>query len=116
MKERIGKVEFIVFDYLVQIVVTDDIVQSRNNRSHMIGHRLKEKGVTLGLHSYNEEHSNCYLFFTENADANVIAHECFHAIHRMFEWIEAKIEEEITAYHLGYLIGEVTKFVKKSKK
>jgi hypothetical protein len=109
--ERIGKVEFTIFDYFVQIVVTDDIVKSRNKRAPMLGSTYTEIGTTKGLHSYNDGLSNAYLFLNPDTDAGTIAHECFHAIHRMFKRIGAEIEEEITAYYLGYLVLEVTKFI-----
>jgi hypothetical protein len=109
--ERIGKVEFQVFDYLVQIVITNDIIRSRNSRSHMIGNDYTGTVHVGGLHSYNDSRKDSYLFVNPDADANTIAHECFHAVHRMFEYLGAEIEEEITAYYLGFLVGEVTKLV-----
>ena len=111
MKERVGKVEFTIFDYLVQIVVTKNIVKSRNNRSHLLGSTYHEQGKTVGLHSCNDDRANAYLFLTPNTTADIVAHECYHAISRMFKWIDAKHEEEITAYYLGDLVGEVTKFL-----
>lgn len=113
MKERVGKIEFTIFDYNISIVVTDDIVKSRNNRSHLLGSLYHDHGGTKGLHSCNEDISGAYLFFNRDTTHEIIAHESFHAVYRMFKWIGAEIEEELMAYYLGYTVQQVTDFIYK---
>lgn len=107
MKEQERMVDFPVFNYKILLVYTDDIVQSRKNRSDLIGAMDSELSSFVdGLHSYNAIEPNGVVFFTEATSIGTISHECFHAVYRMFKWIHAKVENEITAYHLGYLVDE----------
>jgi hypothetical protein len=62
---------------------------------------------------YRTDKAISYLFLPTNAISNPIVHEAYHAVSNMFRWIEAAHEEEIFAYHLGYLVQEIVSDQKK---
>jgi hypothetical protein len=47
--------------------------------------------------------------------ADQIAHESYHAIVGMLKHLGMELENEVVAYHLGHLVGEITKFAAKVK-
>lgn len=48
-----------------------------------------------------------WLVFGLNPSADAIAHECWHCISALLKFVGAKREEEVVAYHLGYLVGKI---------
>lgn len=114
-KETVKKIYLPVFTYTINVIVTSDIELSRNSRDKEIGHSYKTDGKLYGLHSWNVNKPCCYLFFYHKATLNEITHECYHAISRMFNWIGAEKEEELFAYHLGYLTENVCKIIYNKK-
>ncbi len=98
---------FSVFsNYRVHIVITDNLARSRKAR---YGTEGKSEGAVALSSSSVDGHS--HIFMKEDASAEIIAHESFHIIYRMFEYIGAdKMDNEIWAYHLGWLVGKVSEF------
>jgi hypothetical protein len=95
-------------DYKVYIVFTDDLAASRISRYETAG-VAGESGTaalfTRGAGGYG------HLFFLKDACARIITHECVHAIWALFDWSGVKQwDNETLAYHLGYLVGEVSEF------
>jgi len=110
--ERILKIELPVFDYTITVVVTDDIIKSRNDRAKEIGGEIGLKNINImALHACHNDKAESYLFFYEGASVNTITHECFHSIFRLTEWINAEIEQENFAFHIGYLAQKVFDFM-----
>lgn len=109
MKEKEFCVKFPIFNYLVFVIYSNDVKKSRISRNERLGvddPPLNEH--VRALHSYDHLHPNGFIFVNYNVSPGVLAHECFHALWRMFEWIGAKHDNETFAYHLGYLIDYVT--------
>lgn len=46
-------------------------------------------------------------------DAETVAHEAYHVVAAMLAWIGASQEEEVIAYHLGYLVKHIDKWGKR---
>ena len=44
---------------------------------------------------------------------DTITHEAYHAVMKLSAWTDAALDEEATAYHLGYLVGRLHKFLEK---
>ena len=108
VKEKVKWVEFPMYHYIVKIVITTDILHSRNKRAEEIGAKFEEKESPAGLHSYNPDHSTCFIFLNPDTSMSTLSHECNHAIYRMFRYIGAQdVDEEIMSYTLGYLVQEV---------
>lgn len=113
MLQQERKVSFPVFGYSIYIIYTDNIEQSRKLKCNEIGAMDELMGPYVdGLHSYNNIEPDGFVFFRPDSTMGTITHECFHAIHRLFKWIGAKVENEIMAYHLGYLVDQVVEFKK----
>src|SRR5208282_5398543 len=95
-------------DFKVHVVFTTDLAQSRIERYDSAGAAADSSTAALftrGAGGYG------HIFFKPAACAQVIAHECCHAIWYMFEWAGVeKWDNETLAYHLGYLVGRVTDF------
>lgn len=107
--EKICHVRFPVFSYNVFVIFTNDINKSRNRLSDILGQCSIVDNTTQGLHSHNEESSLSVIFLKKRCTYGTVAHECYHALCAMFEYAGAMIEEEVMAYHLSYLVDEITK-------
>jgi hypothetical protein len=94
--------------YQVHVIFTNDIAASRKARYGSAG---ASEGARA-LHS-SAEGGHSHLFFRiGNSPAGVISHESWHAIRCMmvdFGGVTI-MENEVTAYHLGYLTQEVVSF------
>lgn len=95
-------------DYKVYIVFTDDLASSRIARYETAG--VAGEFGTAALFT-RRTGGYGHLFFHKDACARVITHECVHAIWTLFDWAGVKQwDNETLAYHLGYLVGEVSDF------
>jgi hypothetical protein len=120
VKQTEKKVKFKTFGYSIWIIVTNDIIASRGKIDDKIGHSLEDdspESIT-GLHSHKDGAFECFVFLKPNKNSiNTICHECFHAITWLFNSIDAEPEEEIFAYHLGFLaqksMNEIAKYKSK---
>lgn len=94
--------------YTMHIIFTKDIGESRRARYGDPG----ETTDARALHS-SAKGGHSHLFFRiGDATSGVIAHECWHAIRCMlvdFGGVTV-MENEVTAYHLGYLVDQVIQF------
>lgn len=61
----------------------------------------------LAIHVKNVSFS--YIFLPHNARPGTIAHESWHVVRRMFEHVGADLEDEMVAYHIGYLVDQIVK-------
>jgi hypothetical protein len=103
LKESRSQLSFDAFEYGIHLVFSDDVVASRTKRDGFLG--KYDGGPAGGLHSYTPDGSYSYLFLRFNANPSVIAHEAWHCIRRMMVYCGAELENEVVAYHLGYLVG-----------
>src|SRR5688572_7708626 len=106
--EHEKKIIIPIYDYGVTVVVTTDVMKSREARNFEIGHPCE--GTAVALHSYCLDKPDSWIFLQKGADSGVIAHECYHCVSRLFRWIGTKkVDEEIFAYTLHWLINQVGK-------
>ncbi len=115
MADFIEKEHFInlpVFGYYFYIVVTTDVIASRKSRNDILGKVDESKPPSVAMCSQGEG-EKCsyysYIFLKPDASAGNISHEVYHAICNMFHYIGAEHEDEILAYHIGYLVDEIEK-------
>lgn len=110
--------DFDVYGYRVTFVFTNDLQRARNEYDKVIG-RTFDCGGAGAFHSFADWESDpkSFIFFREDACAEQIAHESAHAVLRMFRWASIKVTEqdngEVFAYHLGHLVGNITRAQKK---
>lgn len=70
---------------------------------------IKPNARALACHRDNRT----YVFFKPDADAAEIAHEMWHAVRRMLDYIGADLENEVVAYNLEYLVAQGVSVLKK---
>jgi hypothetical protein len=117
-QNRLGDYETIVgfpvwSNYQIHIVFTEDLAKSYKARYR----RDPDLTNTAAFHasSYSPP-GNSHLFFSidgtyGSSKVGIFAHECFHAIAELFSFGGVKrSDEEVTAYHLGYLVEKVVEF------
>jgi hypothetical protein len=97
--------------YKMHVVFTDDIARSKQAR---YGNPTGCEGAEA-IHIPNEGGSS-HLFFRMNAGPRIIAHEAWHAVRSLLLWAGAGLDNEVVAYHLGYVVEETHKFLNSLKK
>jgi hypothetical protein len=112
-RERCHELNFEAFDYRVRIIFTSNVVGSRTKRDSLLGRY--DGASALAMHDYVPDKAQSYLFLPLDAAASTIAHECWHVVRRMLALCGAGLDNEVVAYHLGHLVGEVHKFQKRSR-
>jgi len=106
MKETKTFVPFPPYNYRIYVIFTDNLTESAENLAKQ-GKLNKNHGIddtTDGFHVRMPNQSYSFIVLKYNANINHIVHESYHAVSTMFDWISARHEEEIFAYHLGYLV------------
>lgn len=116
MRERRKTIKFPVWaDYAVHIIITQNLVTSAKFHCDEDADTSYDAlTVHIGDDSDNEIIES-FIFLTPDCDINLVVHECWHVIFRMMAYFEAKFEDEVVAYHLGYLTQQVYNFVKKRR-
>lgn len=102
---------FPTFGYEVQIVFTSDIEGSCRARGAYI-----PEDATIDAYCFRDEEAwRSSLLFPYNVGYGTIAHEAWHAARNMLIRVNAGFENEVVAYHLGYIVEEASRFHKKLK-
>jgi hypothetical protein len=97
--------------YAVRLIITDNLAKS-------FGERLGEGrlgGCTDGC-CFHDKNGQTWMFLSDGVSQGTVAHEAFHVMYEIHDYIGAKVENEMLAYHLGYLVNEVEKFRDKVKR
>lgn len=92
-------------NYCVRIIVTDHIANSFEKR---LGEG-KIDGSTDGC-CYHDHKGTTWMFLSPKITAGTVAHESFHVMYELLDYIGSKLENEIVAYHLGYLVDQIENF------
>jgi hypothetical protein len=115
VKEYVTKLEYPLFNYSIWICITEDIVKSIENQNTLLGNQdTSDLEFCDGVHCYHK--NRAAIFIKPDSTEGTIAHELWHGIYRMFEYIGAKIENEVTAYCLSYGLDFILNFKKKKDK
>jgi len=110
-KEKI--INFNPLDQIIKVVYTNNINKSRIKRNKKLGKLTNKLSPLVDGLCCTRKH-RIYLFITPKSTYGVIAHEAYHGITALFKYIGVdEYDEEIVAYHLGYLIDKIVKFKKK---
>lgn len=98
-------VNFEIFGHSVAVYISDDI-KALMAKNHPDAPRMSD--AEAATYKYNSK-AETEMYFSFAPDHGTIAHECLHAVWNIFEYHGVKVDEESTAYHLGYLIRETLK-------
>ena len=110
-------VYFAVWDYYVYVIVTEDFDASADKlKLRSDDADSLNDGTTGGASLHVKDNAESYLLIKPNATVKVVAHESWHCVRRMLEYAGAELDNETTAYHLGYLAGEAHAFSHKRRK
>ena len=107
-KERKKSIKFPIFvNYTVNIIVTNDKQKSLKkiaNKYKLVIDQDHFEALSINVSDY----STSFLLFGENPSVGTIAHEVWHTVrHMLVEWVGAGLDNEVVAYHLGYLTQQV---------
>lgn len=115
MKEKERLVRFTPYPFYVVVVITNDIVASRKKRNKILGRVFEEESPESlgGLFSKSSDLDYSFIFLNPNCSTNSLCHECYHATCWLFECLSAEHEEELFAYHLGYICEKASRTIRK---
>ena len=109
--EHLYEIPFPVLgQYTVTVAFTNDPLRTAE--------RLKVELDSLGEHTTAltlPMPDGVVMLFNLNPSVNSMTHESYHAVRRMFKWAGADIDNELIAYHLGYLMQKVVSAQKNSQ-
>lgn len=99
-------IPFPPYSYRMYIIFTDDLEATAEElvkkKLLAVNHGVDE--TTGGFTVRFKNQNYVYIILKYDASVNDIAHESYHALCSMFKWIGAVHEEEVFAYHMGYLV------------
>lgn len=96
----------VMANFQVRVVFSDDLFKSAKAR---LGSIPDESADAFVYHVKDEGKS--YIFLPMDASENVVVHECWHIVRRVFRWCHvADLDDEIVAYHLDHLVEKVYEF------
>lgn len=117
-KEFKKTIKFPVFlDYRIVIIVSNDKKKSREKIMNQFKLIDDVNDDFAALHIWIDSNRTSYLIFSADADVGDIAHEAWHCVRRfMCLWAGASFDNEIVAYHMGFITQEIYDFIKKIDK
>lgn len=111
MANRRSTVRFPVFNgYQVRVICARDVERT--------GKRLgiDLSGARAAFVTDTGHPRKGWIVFEAKPDEATIAHEASHAVRAIMRYAGAKVEDEVFAYHLDYLVDKIHRFLKKGKK
>jgi hypothetical protein len=117
VKDRFTTIEFPVLSYyVVHVEITVDIraaMKKYKNIKDLADEDFPGDNPACAVHVKGENFS--FMFFRPNPSINAIAHESWHVVRRIMDHLGADLDNEMVAYHLGYLVEKVFKFVRRKR-
>jgi hypothetical protein len=111
---RITTIEFPVFsDFIIHVETSNDFDKTLRKYpciEHMQGNN--ENCDAMTCHGCGPV---IFIFLKPNASVGTIAHESWHAIRAMFKTLDIDLDSETVAYHLGYLVNQIFRFMRGKK-
>lgn len=104
-------IRFNVLKYGVHVTFCKDVVRARSKRDKFFGHDY-DRGGAAALHSTRKgDENNSYVYFHYDGNIECLVHESVHVVDRMFDTCGIVADTETRAYHTGWLVREIMKFV-----
>jgi len=112
VKARFTTVEFPVFsDFIVHVEIARNFEKAVKKYPSIADLSQKEDEEADALTVYDGGQI-CFIFLKSNVSVGTIAHEAFHAVEHMMKRFDVKLKGETPAYHLGYLVNQIFRFVR----
>jgi hypothetical protein len=97
--------------YIIHVVVTDDFPKAMKALDIRNNGRMENAGAITFTPAPNYD-GESYIFIRKKGRSgerhgqliNEIAHESWHVVRQMFRRAGAELENELVAYHLGYIV------------
>ena len=114
LTEREKVLKLPAFGYTFRIVLTTSFKGSILKREKLLGNQAGDWDGDCRALCWNvHNRAVTVIFLPFESDVNNIAHESYHGIRNLMKWVSAKDDEEVMAYHIDWLVGEISKFVVK---
>jgi hypothetical protein len=68
-------------------------------------------GFNGGTHMCRRDFPESWIILPFDAPCSSVAHEAWHAVRRMLDYCGAEQENEVVAYHLGYVVNKIIHFL-----
>lgn len=107
-------IKFPVFnDWDIHVEVSQNFEKAITRYKFTLEGYTEENTNALTVHM--EEEARCYVFFRPRASPGTITHEAWHAMTHIFETLGIELDHESMAYHLGYVVDQIYRYVKRRK-
>lgn len=121
VRERRRVVDFPVWNYSVHVILSSNIDLSKNALEKKLDHRVEVENRKHiyqdgGVHLAYKGEPVGWMILGFDSPCSTVAHEAWHAVRRMFEYTGADLDSETVAYHLGYLVEQIIRFLYKCDK
>lgn len=118
MKARVTHVEFPVFShYIVHVEVTTDLKKSLAKypapQAALRWYEENDEDLGEAITIHEVGHGFSFIFLPYNVSVGSIAHESWHVVKNMMKYCGIELDSETVAYHLGYLVNQIFKFVRR---
>lgn len=109
-KDRTLSIPLPHFNYKVVIAFTDDFKAfAKKKKWEKFYEQIKNDGRNVsGYHCSNPEDGVAWILLRHDPKIETIVHETFHTVWRMMKFIGAEFENEVMAYHNGYIVRKIT--------
>lgn len=109
-------IRFPVFsDYAVSVEIAPHIGKAAERYKTTFTLEGYEEENTSALTVHHPEESISYVFLRPRASPGTVAHESWHVLVHMWEGLGIELDHESMAYHLGYLVDKIDRYVKGRK-
>lgn len=96
----------VMANYQVRLIFSGDLNKSAKARLNEAPTDDNGGGFVFNVKGVGRS----YLFLEHDAPESTVAHECWHIVHRIMDWIGAELDNEIVAYHLDHMVEKVYQF------
>jgi hypothetical protein len=108
-RNRRTRVAFHVFSgYEIRVILARDVAATgRRLNADLTGAR--------GGHLVKPGSPEAWIVLGTDPDESTVAHEAAHAVRAMLRYVGVRVDDEVFAYHLDFLVGRIHSFIKKGK-
>jgi hypothetical protein len=110
-KVRIKTFKFPVFaNYEIVVVSAGDIRKAMSRFKHTRNVDMSNFPTADGFNIHVANEPTTYIFIPTTASLGLTTHEAYHAVDRMLKFFHVEENDEVIAYHLGYLVQEISEW------